>query len=109
MGAVDEFNHILSDVKLKIINHDTLKTQDLTVLEELVGVLLKLHNILENMVLKRKNDDPEADALERLFAPCLQKGITDDEKSMIRRSLRTNLIEYPYTIYQPPSAKVSPL
>jgi len=107
--TVNTFNNILASIKEKVITYDTLKTQDLAVLEEIIGTFQKLYRILKDIVSKRQNNEPEADSLKNLFAPCLQNGITTDEHDEILRSLYTNLIEYPYAINRKTSVKLSPI
>jgi len=107
-SPVMKFNKTLANMKRKIITHDTLKTQDLAVLEEIIGVFHKLYRILKDVVSKRQNDEPEVAELKQLFAPSLSV-INDEEREEILRSLYTNLIEYPYAIDMGHSEKLLPI
>jgi hypothetical protein len=110
MDTVSEFNNILTNVRYKIINHDTLKTQDVAVLEEIVSTLRKLYDILNDILLKRSNNEPETDSLQRLFSHCLQNGVNEDELDQIKHLLHETLIVFPYVIIPPAeSSKVSPV
>jgi len=108
-SPVTEFNKILSSLKEKIIDYDTLKTQDMDILEDMIGTFRKLHDILRDLIEKRQNHSTELPAIRQLFAPCINNNLNDDDRRDILRSLYTHLIEYPYVINRRDSKKLSPV
>lgn len=90
---------IISSLKKKILESNTLTSQDTKQIQEVQKILKEIYFAVRKVIEKREPFETlEPYSLDLIFRDLLDQTLTDDDRDTMMYYLRRDLLTYPFTI-----------